>query len=152
MLERAWSVLEAERVVKQVRNMYRLGVVSTFGLAVACGGGGHVNSDAAVADGPASDAATVDAAAPKEITSFAFLSADNPGLAADVTATISGTTIMADSTFPAVTALKATFTTTGTSVAIGDTVQVSGVTANDFTGVVTYTVTATDSSTKDYTV
>jgi hypothetical protein len=52
----------------------------------------------------------------------------------------------------AVTALKATFTSTGASVKIGPTVQVSGVTPNDFTNPVLYTVTATDSSTETYTV
>ncbi|MGD0278013.1 MAG: hypothetical protein ABSC11_01770 [Smithella sp.] len=51
-----------------------------------------------------------------------------------------------------VTAMVATFTTTGASVKVGSTVQVSGTTANDFTLPVTYTVTAADSSTQDYTV
>jgi hypothetical protein len=52
-----------------------------------------------------------------------------------------------------VTALKATFTTTGASVKIGSTVQVSGTTANDFTsGTKTYTVTAADASTQNYVV
>lgn len=51
-----------------------------------------------------------------------------------------------------VTALVATFTTTGTSVKVGSTVQVSGTTANNFTNSVTYTVTAADASTQDYTV
>ena len=40
-----------------------------------------------------------------------------------------------------VTALVATFTTTGASVKVGSTVQVSGTTANDFTYPVVYTVT-----------
>jgi uncharacterized delta-60 repeat protein len=52
-----------------------------------------------------------------------------------------------------VTNLVATFTTTGTSVKVGSTVQVSGETENDFsTGSLTYTVTAADGSTQDYTV
>jgi len=51
-----------------------------------------------------------------------------------------------------VTALVATFTTTGASVKVGSTVQISGTTANNFTSPVTYTVTAVDSSTQDYTV
>jgi formylglycine-generating enzyme required for sulfatase activity len=51
-----------------------------------------------------------------------------------------------------VTALVATFTTTGASVAVGSIVQVSGTTPNNFTSSVTYTVTAADSSTQDYTV
>jgi hypothetical protein len=51
-----------------------------------------------------------------------------------------------------VTALVATFTTTGTSVKVGSTVQTTGTTANNFTSQVTYTVTAADASTQDYTV
>jgi hypothetical protein len=48
--------------------------------------------------------------------------------------------------------LVATFTTTGASVKVGSTTQTSGSTVNDFTDPVTYTVTAGDSSTQDYTV
>jgi hypothetical protein len=51
-----------------------------------------------------------------------------------------------------VTALVATFTTTGTNVAIGSTIQVSGTTANNFTNPVAYVVTAADSTTATYTV
>lgn len=52
----------------------------------------------------------------------------------------------------AVTALVASFTTTGIGVAVGATPQVSGVTANDFTAPVTYVVTAQDGSTASYLV
>jgi cysteine-rich repeat protein len=89
----------------------------------------------------------------KDITSFAFLTVNNPGLPSDVVATISGTTITA--TVPAgtnVTALVATFATTGATVTVGGVVQTSDMTANDFTSAVTYDVTAADSSTKSYTV
>ena len=51
-----------------------------------------------------------------------------------------------------VTSLVATFTTTGASVKVGSTVQINGTTANNFTSPVTYTVTAADASTQDYTV
>jgi hypothetical protein len=51
-----------------------------------------------------------------------------------------------------VTALVATFTTTGASVKIGATTQVSGATANNFTSSVAYIVTAADASTATYTV
>ena len=51
-----------------------------------------------------------------------------------------------------VTALVATFTTTGASVKVGSTVQISGTTANNFTAPVVYTVTAADSSSVTYTV
>lgn len=49
-------------------------------------------------------------------------------------------------------ALVATFTTTGASVKIGTTIQVSGVTANNFITPQTYTVTAENGSTVNYIV
>ena len=48
--------------------------------------------------------------------------------------------------------LVATFTTTGTSVMVNGALQISGVTANDFTNPVTYLVTAGDGSSVNYTV
>jgi hypothetical protein len=51
-----------------------------------------------------------------------------------------------------VTSLIATFTSTGANVLIGSTAQTSGVTVNDFTNPVTYTVVAQDGSTADYKV
>jgi hypothetical protein len=51
-----------------------------------------------------------------------------------------------------VTALVATFTTTGTTVEVNSVVQVSGTTQNDFTNPVIYTVIAQDGSTVAYTV
>ncbi|WP_020676836.1 hypothetical protein [Geopsychrobacter electrodiphilus] len=50
------------------------------------------------------------------------------------------------------TALTATYTTTGKSLAVGPTQQISGGTPNDFTAPLSYTVTATDSSTAIYTI
>jgi hypothetical protein len=89
----------------------------------------------------------------KDIVTFAFLSSVNSGLAADVTASISGSSIAATVPFGTdVSALIPTFGTTGASVTVAGTAQVSGVTANDFTGVPTYLVTAADLSTKPYTV
>ena len=87
------------------------------------------------------------------ITAFSFTSAKNSGLSADVSGTISGTSIAVTVPYgTTVTALVATFTTTGASVKIGTTAQTSGTTANDFSSAKTYTVTATDGSTQDYTV
>jgi hypothetical protein len=51
-----------------------------------------------------------------------------------------------------VTALMATFITTGKSVMVGNTIQVSEITLNNFTNPVTYTVIAADGSTQNYTV
>ena len=87
------------------------------------------------------------------ITAYSFTSAQNPGLSADVSGTISGTSIAVTVPYGTmVTSLKATFATTGASVTVGSAAQTSGVTANDFTNPVTYTVTAADGSTQDYTV
>jgi hypothetical protein len=89
----------------------------------------------------------------KELTTYSFLAADNPGLTSDVDATINGTAITATVPFGTkLTALVATFETTGKSVAVGATAQVSGVTPNNFTTPVSYLVTAADGSTKTYTV
>jgi hypothetical protein len=51
-----------------------------------------------------------------------------------------------------VTALKATFTHTGSSVNVSSTPQISGVTANDFSVPVVYAVVASDASIASYTV
>jgi len=51
-----------------------------------------------------------------------------------------------------VTALIATFSTTGAGVKVGTTVQVSGTTSNDFTSPVSYTVTAADTTSVTYIV
>lgn len=46
----------------------------------------------------------------------------------------------------------ATFSTSGSSVKVGNTIQISGVTQNDFTKPVSYVVAAADNSTVNYTV
>ncbi|MBL9019884.1 MAG: hypothetical protein JNL83_37210 [Myxococcales bacterium] len=89
----------------------------------------------------------------KDLTSFSFLDATNPALSMDITAAINGSQIAA--TVPsgtAVTALVATFTTTGRTVTVGGVVQESGVASRDFTSPVTYVVTAEDGTTQAYTV
>ncbi|MBU2514637.1 SUMF1/EgtB/PvdO family nonheme iron enzyme [bacterium] len=89
----------------------------------------------------------------KEITAFGFTGALNSALSVDITATISGTDISALVPFGTnVTALIANFATTGELAAINGTQQVSGVTANNFSNVVTYVVTAADGSVQNYTV
>lgn len=88
-----------------------------------------------------------------EITTFSFTAAENTALSADVAGSIIGTDISI--TLPIGTeldALVATFTTTGTAVAVGDVTQVSGTTANNFSSAVTYVVTAENGETKDYTI
>ncbi len=101
-------------------------------IAVACSSGGG-------GDSPASSSA-------KAITAFSL---------DGVAGTINETAKTISVTMPYgtnVTALVATFVTTGSSVKVGTTVQVSGTTQNNFTSPVTYTVTAADSTTAAYTV
>jgi hypothetical protein len=82
------------------------------------------------------------------ITSFSFPSVGAGGTIDENAKTIAVTVPFGTD----VTTLVATFTSTGQSVRVGSTLQVSGVTANDFSSPVTYTVTATDGSTANYTV
>jgi hypothetical protein len=91
----------------------------------------------------------------KQLTAFEFTSALNgdAGVSSDSIGTINGTAIAVTVPYGTdVTALVATFTTTGNSVAVSGTAQASGVTANDFTSAVDYTVTAQDGTTKDFIV
>lgn len=84
--------------------------------------------------------------APKAITAFSFSTPTVTGAIAGTDITVSvpvGTDV---------TALVANFSHTGTSVNISGVAQVSGVTANDFTSSVVYTVVATDATEQDYTV
>ena len=115
-------------------------VVLMAALALtSCGDGGSSNEE---------NSSTSNA-----ITAFSFTSAQNTGLSADISGTISDESIAVTVPYgTTVTALVATFTTTGTSVSIGSAAQTSGVSSNDFTSPVTYTVTAADGSTQDYTV
>ncbi len=82
----------------------------------------------------------------KEITSFSLITPSVSGTIVDTNISVSvpvGTNL---------TNLIAEFTTTGQSVKIGSTTQTSGVTTNDFTNPVVYTVLASDNTTKDYTI
>ena len=82
----------------------------------------------------------------KAITAFSIVTPAATGV-------ISGTNIAVTVPYgTGVTALVAAFTTTGKSVSVGTTAQVSGTTANDFTGPLVYTVTAEDSTTQKYLV
>ncbi|PKL35928.1 MAG: hypothetical protein CVV44_20650 [Spirochaetae bacterium HGW-Spirochaetae-1] len=84
----------------------------------------------------------------KAITSFSFTTLG-------ITATIDDIAYAITATVPYgtdVTAMVASFATTGASVHIGATLQISGSTPNDFSSPVTYTVTAGDGSMQDYSV
>ena len=84
--------------------------------------------------------------AAKNITAFSFATPVATGI-------INGLYI--DVTVPIatdITALVAAFTHTGASINIAGVAQVTGVTANDFTDAVTYTVVAADATEQDYVV
>jgi len=84
----------------------------------------------------------------KAITAFGFASPAATGVITELTHTIALTVPFGTN----VSALVATFATTGASVAIAGTPQVSGTTADNFSNPVTYRVTAANASTQDYLV
>ena len=84
----------------------------------------------------------------KAITAFSILSPATAGTIDDATKTISVSLPYGS----LVASLVASFTTTGASVKVGETVQVSGTTPNNFGSPLTYTVTADDGTSQDYTV
>jgi len=87
------------------------------------------------------------------VTTFEFRAADNPGLAADVVATINPGMVsatLAGNVDP--THLVATFTAPGARVSVNGTVQYSGQSANDFTRPVMLDVIAADGTAATYTV
>jgi len=108
-------------------------LLSVFIILPGCGGGDDTCPDSSI----------------KAISAFSF--AGFPGSAG----TVNEAAKTIEVTVPSgtnVTALIATFTTTGTVVRVGSAVQTSGTTPNNFTSPVVYTVTAADGSTVTYTV
>jgi hypothetical protein len=108
-------------------------LLSVFIVLPGCGGGGDTCSDTSL----------------KAITAFSFVGfPGNAGTINEAAKTIEVTLPFGTD----VTNLVAAFTTTGTAVRVGSTVQTSGTTPNNFTGPVVYIVTAADGSTVAYTV
>jgi len=96
---------------------------------------------------------TVQPATTKEITSFGFKQGVNTSVSTDVIIPYPGYDIgILLPSGTSLTGLIASFETTGSKVTVGDVIQESGVTMNDFTGAVVYRVTAEDGSYSDYTV
>jgi FG-GAP repeat protein len=90
-----------------------------------------------------------------EITSFQFLASVNAALSTDVAGTIDSIAKTISLTVPYgtdVTALVATFIASDDTVSVVAATQTSGTTANDFSSSVTYTASASDGATQDYTV
>jgi DNA-binding beta-propeller fold protein YncE len=120
------------------------GFISILALyAIIAGAGCSVGSagDSPQGNNPASSSS-------KEITTFVIVSPLGTGVIDESAKTVSvmvpsGTTV---------TNLVATFTTTGLKTTVGAVEQISGITPNNFTSPVVYTVTAQDGSTNNYTV
>ncbi len=119
-----------------MKKLYMLLAAVLLMVITGCGGGGGGSTP------------TVSSA--KAITAFNIVSpVAATGVITESTHTIA-ITVPYNTT--SVTQLVATFTTTGTSVTVGSTPQISGTTPNDFTNPVVYTVTGVDASTQNYTV
>lgn len=117
-----------------MKNIAIILAVLTFGLLVSC---------AKTTDPPFA------LSSEKAIITFSFASPAAAGVIMEGAKTIAVTVPSGT----AVTALVATFSaSSGASVKVGAIAQVSGVTANNFTNPVTYTVTAADGSTVNYSV
>ena len=120
-------------MIKQFKNFFSFFFIFILSLYVyGCNGGGASSSGSSA----------------KAITAYSIAGPNGV-----VKATFSGSTISATMPYGTnLTNLVATFTTTGSSVAVNNTTQHSGVTPNNFTNPVIYTVTASDGSTNNYTV
>lgn len=87
------------------------------------------------------------------INSFSFLKSDNTGVNNDVDAVIIENNIIVNT--PSIqdrNNLIAHFTTNGAKVFVGEKEQTSGITSNDFSSPLKYTVVSVDGEKKDYTV
>src|SRR5512147_624150 len=117
-----------------------LPVIILLAVLAGCGGGGGGGGVVGVAPTTPSSA--------KAITSYSFPDVGATGTVDESAKTISVT--VPDGTD--VTTLIATFIATGSSVQVNGVVQTSGVTQNDFTDAIIYTVFAPDGSSTAYTV
>lgn len=120
-------------------------------LFIACG---SVLSEADRIARRASGTAPVDTplSSAKDLTAFSFTSLST-GLSAGYSATIAGNTVQINLPYGiGLNALVPTFSHTGVSVTVAGVSQQSGVTANNFSGVVSYVVTAQDGSSRAYNV
>jgi N-acetylneuraminic acid mutarotase len=119
---------------KEFSGLLVMGILVMFVLAACSGGGGG---------GGGSSLSSA-----KAITAFSFTSPAATGTIDENAKTIAVTVPFGTD----VTALIATFTTTGAGVKVGSAAQASGTTPNDFTSPVGYLITAADSTTATFTV
>src|SRR6187402_1944751 len=103
---------------------------------------------------PDQDSVSVQLSSEKNIIEFKFLKSLNPTLDKDYIGTIVSNTIsMNVSRGIDISNLKASFQTSAKSnLKIANSIQENGVTQNNFNNALTYTVTAEDNSTKNYSV
>lgn len=118
---------------------------------ISCGGGSGNSNSNANTGGPIDS--PVGADEQPVISSFTFLKANNPVLESDITLSIKDQNITGRvvSNSP-VDSLVATVEHEGSSLSVADIGQTSGSTENDFTDLVTYTVTTADGRESDYRV
>ncbi|MBT7825210.1 MAG: hypothetical protein HN600_01320, partial [Bacteroidetes bacterium] len=110
-------------------------------------------NDSGDSGGTGTSTGTTPTAEGKAISLFNFEASNNCELSSDVVGSINQNDHTISLTVPngtVVTSLVAKFTTDGSNVKVSVDSQTSGTTANDFTGSVTYIVTAADSTTQDY--
>ena len=87
------------------------------------------------------------------ISSFSFLKKNNTGVIYDVNISVSDNNItICTPLVTDVTTLAATFTTNGEKVLVNNIEQISGVTVNDFTNPITYTIISATGEVNQYTV
>lgn len=114
----------------------------------ACGGSSSSSPSTPTPTTPTTPAPVVPA-----ITDFMFMSSVNSSVSETIRAEINDSTIFIRTPkVMDVSNLTATFMFSGASVLIGDVEQASGVTINDFTQPLTYTVRNSAGTTKNYTV
>lgn len=130
---------------KSLKILFGVAVVTALGTIPACSGGNSQGGDA----GGTADGGTLQMkSSAKAITEFSFAPLPTSAVIDEGQKTIVVTVPWTTD----VTALVASFTTTGTAVTIQGTRQVGGTTVNNFTNPVIYTVLAEDGTTVDYTV
>lgn len=127
---------------------YLFVAVVACGLLSACGGSDSSTPEADIPLTP-----PVEQVQSPVMTGFTFTVANNPSLSQNLQLQMNGQQIIGRIPIDvSVKDLVASFTHSGSEVMLGDVIQRSGETANDFTQVQTYTVTTSDGQTESYQV
>lgn len=134
--------------------MYKNIFIAITSLSLfACGGNSAPVSFSAPSSSTTTTPSSQATVTTPSFSNFTFLTTQNSRLDNDVTLQMSDGQITGRSNSNApVTELVATFTVANAQVFVGDTLQVSGVTQNDFTAPVAYRIVGNDGSVLNYTV